>query len=104
MAPMNAIKGFFKDGRLELDGRPDWPDGTEVLIEPTSAPPEKIALDESEWRDDPTSLADWEAWIQTIQPLEFTTEEAARIADFDEQMRRYNVEAVRRQMEGGADR
>ena len=79
-----------------------WPDGTEVLIEPTMAPLEKIGIDESEWRDDPESLADWEAWIKTIEPFEFTTDEAKRIADFAEQMRQYNVEAVRRQMQEGA--
>jgi hypothetical protein len=101
---MSAIKGIFKGGRLELKAPPDWPDGTEVLIEPTAAPPEKIGLDESEWRDDAACLADWEAWIKTIEPLEFTPEEAARMAEFDEQMRQYNIEAVRRQMQEGVDR
>jgi hypothetical protein len=103
MTLMNAINGIFKNGRLELGGQPDWPDGTHVLIEPTLAPQDKIGLDESEWRDDPASLADWEARIQTIEPLEYTPE-AARIADFDEQMRQYNLEAVRRQMQDRADR
>jgi hypothetical protein len=100
---MNAIRAIFKGGKLELQTSPDWPDGTEVLIEPTQIPAEKIGLDESEWRDDPESLADWEAWIKTIEPLEFTPEEAVRIAEFDKQMRLYNVEAVRRQMQEGVD-
>ena len=100
---MNAIRAVIKDRRLELQAPPDWPDGTEVLIEPTKDPAEKIGIDESEWRDDPASLADWEAWIKTIEPLEFTPEEAARFAEFDEKMRRFNVEAVRRQMQEGAD-
>jgi hypothetical protein len=101
-ASVNAIKAIVKGGRLELQAPPDWPDGTEVLIEPTGAPAEKIGLDESEWRDDPASLADWEAWIETVEPLEFTPEEAAGMAEFDERMRRHNVEAVRRQMQEGA--
>ena len=99
---MDAIKAIVRQGRLELEAPPDWPDGTEVLIEPMTAPSEKIGIDESEWRDDPDSLADWAAWIQTIEPLEFTPEEARRIAEFDRQMRRYNLEVVRRQMEPGA--
>ena len=30
---MNAIRAIVKVGRLELQAPPDWPDGTEVLIE-----------------------------------------------------------------------
>ncbi len=67
---MNAIKATVMQGGLELKVPLDWPDGTEVLIEPTTAPLEKIGIDESQWRDDPESLADLEAWIKTIEPLE----------------------------------
>src|SRR5436190_918689 len=98
---MDVIKATVRQGRLDLEAPADWPDGTEVLIEPTTAPSEKIGIDESEWRDDPASLADWDAWIPTIEPLEFTPEEAEKMAEFDHQMRRYNLEAVRRQMEQG---
>ncbi len=55
---MNAIKATVMRGRLDLKVPLDWPDGTEVLIEPTMARLEKIGIDESEWRDDPESLAD----------------------------------------------
>ena len=100
---MDAIRAIIKGGRLELQVPPDWPDGTEVVIAPTQTPVEKIGIDESEWRDDPASLADWKAWIKTFEPLEFSPEEAVRIAEFDEKMRRFNVEAVRRQMQVGVD-
>ncbi len=96
---MNAIKETVTQGRIELKVPLDWPDGTEVLIEPTTASLENIGIDKSDWRDDPESLADWEAWIKTIEPFEFTPDEAKRIADFEEEMRRYNVDAVRRQMQ-----
>jgi hypothetical protein len=99
---VDAIKGIFKGGRLELETPPDWPDGTEVLIEPTGTPFDKIGLDEWRWRDDAAGLADWEAWIKSIEPLEFTAEEEARIAAFEAQMRLYNIQAVRRQMAEGA--
>jgi hypothetical protein len=98
---MNAIKSIVKNRRIELEAPDELPDGTEVLIELTPLASNKIGIDESEWRDAPADLADWEAWIKTIEPLEFTPEEAARRADFDEQMRRYNVEAVRKQREEG---
>jgi hypothetical protein len=90
-----------KSGRLELDAPPDWPEGTEVLIESVNRRCEKIGIDESEWSDDPTSLADWEAWIQSIERLEFTRHESERMADYVNQMRQYNVDAVRRQMQEG---
>ncbi len=98
---MNAIKAIVRSGRIELQEPVDWPDGTEVLIEPTLAPTEKIGIDESESRDDPASLANWAAWINTIEPLEFTLDEAARMAEFDDQMRQFNIEAVWRQMQEG---
>jgi hypothetical protein len=100
---VNAIKATVMQGRLELSVPLDWPDGTEVLIEPTAAPLEKIGIDESEWRDDPESLADWEGWIKTFEAFELTPDEARRNATFAEQMRQFNVEAVRRQMLEGAD-
>jgi hypothetical protein len=99
---MDAIRATVRSGRLELDAPPDWPEGTEVLIEPMNSRCDQIGIDESEWSDDPASLADWEAWIQTIEPLEFTSEETERMADFDNRMRLYNLDAVRRQMHGGA--
>jgi hypothetical protein len=96
---LDAIRATVKSGRLELDAPPDWPDGTQVLIEPATASL-VIGIDESQWRDDPDSLADWDAWIKTIEPLEFASQERARIDEFDQQMRLYNVDAVGRQMLG----
>jgi len=97
---MTAIKGVVRNGRIDLPTPPDWPEGCGVMIEPLPAA-DSIGLDESEWRDDPASLADWEAWIKTIEPLEYTPEREAAIARFADEMRRFNVEAVRRQMEEG---
>jgi hypothetical protein len=101
---MNTIKATIRNRRVELTAPDEWPDGTEVLIELTPIGSDKVGLDESEWRDDPASLADWEAWLKTIEPLEFTPAETARLAAFDEQARHYNLEAVCRQMaEGGGE-
>jgi hypothetical protein len=99
---MNAIKTTVRNGRIELEAPEQFPDGTEVLVDVTPVSLGTIGIEEAEWRDDPASLADWETWIKTIEPLEYTPEEAARMAEFDEQMRQYNLEAVRRQMEEGA--
>jgi hypothetical protein len=98
---MTVIKGFVRNGRIDLATPPDWPEGCAVIVEPLLAGGDKIGLDESEWRDDAAGLADWEAWIKTVEPLEYTPEEEAAFARFGEAMRRFNVEAVRRQMEEG---
>jgi hypothetical protein len=50
---------------------------------------EKVGLDESEWRDDPAALADWAAWLDTAEPVEFATP-----GPFEEEFPRFNVEAV----------
>ncbi len=66
---MNAIKGTWKHGQIVPDEPVDWPEGCEGFVEPLPDGPFKIGINESEWRDDPASLADWEAWIKTIEPL-----------------------------------
>ena len=96
---MNAIKATWKHGQIVPREPVNWPEGCDLVVEPIPAKAAKIGLDESDWRDDSASRADWDTWIQTIEPLEFTAEEEARFAHFDGEMRQYNVEAVRLQME-----
>jgi hypothetical protein len=94
---MNAIKAIWTNGQI-LPAEPvDWPEGSELLVEPV-IPMEKIGLDETDWHDDAAALADWEAWIKTIEPLELTEEEIDSMARFREEFRRHNIEAVRKQM------
>jgi hypothetical protein len=98
---MPAITGTIHGGQIVPDGPLDWPEGTKVDITPRLSVSSKIGLDPSEWRDDAAARADWAAWITTFEPLEFTPEEEAELARFRDAMRRFNVEAVRRQMEEG---
>ena len=98
---MNAIKATWKNGQI-LPAEPvDWPEGSELVVEPVAPTAAKIGLDEAEWRDDAEALADWDAWLRTIEPPELTGEERAAFARYREEFRRYNLEAVRRQMEAG---
>ena len=100
---MNAMKATIRNRRIELDAPAELPDGTEVLIEMTPVLGEKIGIEESEWRDDPEALADWEAWIKTIELLELSPEEQEAFDRFDQEFRRFNLEAVRKQMAEGID-
>lgn len=94
---MNAIEAVWRNGQIVPAEPVDWPEGCRVVVEPLPTI-QKIGLDESEWRDDPASLADWEQWLPTIEPLEFTPHEAESFVRFQNAMRDYNREAVRRQM------
>jgi hypothetical protein len=70
----------------------------EVLIEPAELAFKQMGIDESSWKDDLDSIADWDAWIKSIEPLEFTNEKVQRISHFEQQMRQYNLDAVSLQM------
>lgn len=95
---MSAIKVMVRDRRIELSAPEEIPDGTEVLVDVTPVMKKRIGIDESEWRDDPESIADWEAWIKSFEPLEFTADELAGSSEFDSKMREYDLKAVRRKM------
>jgi hypothetical protein len=95
---MNAVTGIVKDGRVSLEAPADWPEGCPVIVEPIPAARSRVGIDESEWHNDPASLADWDGWIKTIEPLDLTPDELATFTRFDDEMRRHNIEAVRQQM------
>ena len=93
---MNTIKATVHDRRIEIAAPSELPDGTDVLVDVVPLPIDKIGIDESEWRDDADALADWAAWLKTIEPIDWGTPNP-----FDEEFRRVNIEAVRKQMEEG---
>ncbi len=51
---MNAIKAIVKGGRIALNVPDDWPEGTEVVIEPLT---ESIGLSEEDWPTTPEEIA-----------------------------------------------
>ena len=97
---MNAVRAIWTNGRILPSEPVDWPEGSKLLVEPLSTE-ETIGLDESEWTDDAAALADWEAWIHSIEPLDLTEEEERDMERYQEEFRRFNLDAVRRQMETG---
>ena len=97
---MNAIKATWTNGRIVPAEPVDWPEGIQLLVEPVSAS-ERIGMDESEWRDDAQSIADWIAWVDTIEPLVLTDAERAEMERYRAEQRLFNIEAVRKQMQLG---
>ena len=98
---MTMIKTTIRNGWIELRAPEELPDGTEVLVEVSPILPPKIGLAESEWRDDPEALADWDAWLKTLAQGELIGKTIVEPDEFDEVFRKYNIEAVRRQMQEG---
>jgi hypothetical protein len=100
---MNAIRATWTNGQIVPSGPVSWPEGCALNVEPVRSNNEKLGLTEEEWKDDPESIAEWLAWVDTIQPLILTDEERADMERYREEQRRFNIEAVRRQMGLGGD-
>ena len=97
---MNAIRATWTNGRI-LPAEPvNWPEGSELLVQPVAAG-EKIGLDEADWREDEESIAAWVAWVDTIEPLTLSDDERAEMDRHREEHRRFNIDAVRQQMKLG---
>ena len=94
---MSVVEATVHNRRIEIAAPDELRDGTKVLVDVTAVPA-NIGLDESEWRYDPQALADWDAWLKTIESIEWGTSN-----QFDQEFRRFNIEAVRKQMQEETD-
>jgi len=76
---MHAIRGTVKDGRLDLAVPHEWPDGTEVLVQPVERGErgDCFGIREDDWPDTPEAVAEWLQWYDSLEPLIFTDEERA---------------------------
>jgi hypothetical protein len=71
---MNTIRSVVKNGRVEVNAPPDWPDGTPVRVE--------LGLsDESEYDDEspetPEEIQAWLRWNHGLEPIVMTADEEA---------------------------
>lgn len=97
---MESIKATWTNGQILPSEPVVWPEGTELVVEPALGDG-SIGLHESQWRDDPQAIADWERWLVSLEPLDLTEQEQADFAAYEAEHRRFNLEAVRKQMSGG---
>ncbi len=70
---MNAILGVVKNGRVEVDAPPDWPEGSPVRVE--------LGLNgkatDDEQPETPEEIEEWIRRFREIEPIELTPEEEA---------------------------
>jgi len=95
---MDAIRATWTNGQIVPSEPVNWPDGSQLLVEPIPSS-EKIGLDESEWQNDAQSISAWIEWVDTIEPLALSEEERADMEHYRAEHRRFNIEAVRTQMQ-----
>jgi hypothetical protein len=73
---MNAIKATYCNGQIVPQGPVDWPDGTELVIEPVM-PAATLGLRDEDWPTDPEGIARHLALMDRIAPPEMTPEDEA---------------------------
>lgn len=64
-----TIQAVVRDGKLELEGPLDLPDGTVLTI------PLPESMDDIE--DSPEEIERWIRWYDSFEPIQFTDEERA---------------------------
>jgi hypothetical protein len=100
---MSAIRGTIQDGKVVFDTPPGWPEGKEVLVvDPAEVnkpvPPVPMMTDD-EQGDDPESVAEWLAAFDDIPVAATSPLDDPAVVSWREAMRRFNIEAVRKQMQ-----
>ncbi len=73
---MTVIKTIVRNGKIELAAPEDWPEGTEVRIEPIT-PATTFGLRDEDWPCTPEAIAEFVASMDAIEPLVFAPEEEA---------------------------
>lgn len=80
-----VLKGFIRNGRVEVDGPIDLPDGTEVVVAPETA-----------GRDDgpvpPAEIARVLAAMQRLQPLDISEEVGADLDAWERKLNRRGMD------------
>ena len=97
---MNTIKATWTNGQVVIEGDANWPEGHRLII--LEEPVAEIAfMTEDEQSDDPQAIQQWIDGLRAIPPLpQNPSQEIERLA-WQEGMKAFNFEAVRRQMEKG---
>jgi hypothetical protein len=97
---MESIKAAWINGQILPLEPVAWPEGMELVVEPALAD-SSWGLLESQWRSDPQAIAEWDAWLATLQPRILTNQERTELAAYESEHRQFNLDAVRQQMAMG---
>jgi hypothetical protein len=97
---MGVIKATWKNGLVILDRPGSWPEGHRLLVSEDPGP-EIEFMTEEEQRDDSESVQRWIDELRSIPPLPMTPEQEAAMLAWQQRVKEFNLEAVRKQMQEG---
>ena len=97
---MEVVRATWKNGRIEPDGPVDWPEGCRLVIEPETTAGSRAEMDEDDWSNSPEAIADWLAWYDSLEPLEFTPEERADLVNWRQKVKEYTIAHMHKAAEG----
>jgi hypothetical protein len=97
---MSTMKATWKNGQIVPDGPVSWPEGCRLEVHEEARAPLEF-MTEEEQSDDPEAIQRWIEDFRAIPPLPMTPEQEAEVLAWRRQMKEFNLEAVRRQMEEG---
>jgi hypothetical protein len=59
-----------------------------------------VGAREEDWSNSPEAVADWLAWYDSLEPLEFTPAEQADLAEWRQEVKEYTIANMHRGIEG----
>ena len=94
---VTVIQAIVRDGRVEASAPADWPEGTQVAIEPLRQ--DSIGMREEDWPTSADGIAAMlERWDK-LEPLEMTAEEEADLDAWRQKMKEYSIANMNRSIE-----
>ena len=92
-----VFQGTYQNGVFVPSNPVELPEGTKVEIRVTSDGPIRM-MREEDWPTTPEGIEAHIVRMQSFEPCVLTEEEEADLAAWRAEMKRFNIEAVRKQM------
>ncbi|HWB13859.1 MAG TPA: hypothetical protein VG826_31825 [Pirellulales bacterium] len=96
---MHSIKATWTKGQIVPSEPIDWPEGSQLVVEPIAPNGAQMGLTEDQWRDDPDSIKAWVVAVEQIEPLIWKPGEREELDRHIRLQGDFNIDAVRKQME-----
>ena len=97
---MSTIRATWKSGQVHLDLPANWPEGSRLVVSEDRFDDIHF-MTEEEQSDDPVSIERWIAELHALPALTMTAEQEADMLAWRKKAKKFNLDAVRRQMEEG---
>jgi hypothetical protein len=95
---VDSIKAVWTNGQIQPLEPVDWPEGSQLVVEPVACSDDDVVPGDNVWGDDPESFAAWAAAVEKIEPMVWAEGEREQFEAFRKKVRQYTLDAVRKQM------